>query len=146
MGLGPYPEITLAEARASAADLRRAKAHGQDPLAAKEAEKVTERVEAAKAMTFKQCATAYIADHRAGWKNLKTGDQWEASLTAYAYPVIGDLPVGAVDTGLVMKVLKGNVRDADGKPEGSLWTARPETASRVRGRMEVVLDWAETNG
>src|SRR5271168_13732 len=67
MGLGPYPDVTMAEARAAAADARRLKAHGQDPLALKEAAKITERVEAAKAMTFKACAEAYIKDHRAGW-------------------------------------------------------------------------------
>jgi integrase len=145
MGLGPYPEIDLAEARAAAAEARRKKAHGQDPLALKEAAKAAELIAVAKAMTFKECAEAYIKDHRAGWKNGKTGDQWEASLTAYAYPVIGSLPVHAVDTGLVMKVLKAEVRDP-GKEPAPLWTARPETASRVRGRMEVILDWAETNG
>ncbi len=145
MGLGPYPEITLAEARAAAAEARRLKAHGNDPLALKEAAKVTERIEAAKAMTFKECAVAYIKDHRAGWKNPKSADQWEASLATYAYPIIGPLPVGAVDTGLVMKVLKAEVRDAGKDPE-PFWTARPETASRVRGRVEVILDWAETNG
>jgi integrase len=146
MGLGSYPEFTLEEAREKAAAARRMKAHGLDPLEVKQAEKVTERVAAAKAMTFKECAAAYIADHRAGWKNPKTGDQWEASLAAYAFPLLGSLPVAAIDTGLVMKVLKGDVLDKDGKPEGPLWTARPETASRVRGRMEVILDWAETNG
>jgi integrase len=145
MGLGPYPEIDLAEARAAAAEQRRIKAHGNDPLALKQAAKVTERVAAAKAMTFKECAEAYIRDHRAGWKNGKTGDQWQASLEAYAYPIIGPLPVQTVDTGLVMKVLKAEVRDP-GKEPATLWTARPETASRVRGRMEVILDWAETNG
>ncbi len=145
MGLGPYPEITLAEARALAAEARRIKAHGQDPLELKTAAKVAERVAVAKSMTFKQCAQAYIADHRAGWKNEKTGDQWASSLEAYAYPVVGALPVGEIDTGLVMKVLKGEIRDP-GKDPAPLWTARPETASRVRGRIEVILDWAETNG
>ena len=145
MGLGPYPEITLAEAREKAAEARRMKAHGQDPLDLKQSAKVAERVAVAKSMTFRQCAQAYIEDHKAGWKNPKTGDQWEASLAAYAYPVIGDLPVQAVDTGLVMKVLKTEIRDP-GKEPDTLWNARSETASRVRGRMEVILDWAETNG
>lgn len=145
MGLGPYPEVTLVEARALAAEARRVKAHGQDPLELKASARVAERVTVARSMTFKQCAQAYIADHRAGWKNHKTGDQWAASLETYAYPVLGALPVGAIDTGLVMKVLKGEIRDA-GKDPATLWTARPETASRVRGRIEVILDWAETNG
>lgn len=142
MGLGPYPEFGLVEARELAATYRRMKAHGQDPLEAKEAERTAAKVARAKEMTFKQCARAYIDDHRAGWKNGKTADQWKASLETYAYPVFGDLPVGEVDTGLIMKVLKGPVKgDARG-----LWLARPETASRVRGRIEVILDWAETNG
>ena len=100
----------------------------------------------AKRMTFKECALAYIEDQRPGWKNAKTGDQWEASLEAYAFPVIGSLPVGAIDTGLVMQVLKGPVLGKDGKAEGPLWTARPETASRVRTRIGAILDYAETNG
>jgi integrase len=145
MGLGPYPEITLAEARERAAEARRMKAHRQDPLELKRASKDAERVAVAKSMTFRQCAHAYIGDHRAGWKNAKTAAQWDASLSTYAYTVIGSLPVQSIDTGLVMKVLKTEIRDPGKGPE-PLWTARPETASRIRGRMEVILDWAETNG
>ena len=145
MGLGPYPEVTLAEAREAAAEKRRMKAHGQDPLAVRDAEAAAERVTIAKAKTFKQCAEEYIRDHRAGWKNAKTGDQWTSSLAAYAYPFIGSLPVGDVDTGLVMKVLKQELTKRN-KALGTLWNVRTETASRVRGRIEVILDWAETNG
>jgi hypothetical protein len=81
-------------------------------------------------MTFQACAEAYIAAHRAGWKNAKHAAQWPSTLATYVYPIFGALPVAAIDTGLVMKALE------------PIWTEKPETASRVRGRIESVLDWA----
>jgi integrase len=89
-----------------------------------------QRAEAAKFTTFDQCAAAYIAAHRAAWKNQKHIGQWQATLAQYASPVIGALPVAAVDTGLVVKVL------------GPIWHDKTETAKRLRGRLEAVLDWA----
>jgi hypothetical protein len=86
----------------------------------------------ATAMTFEACAEAYIAAHRAGWRNLKHAKQWPSTLATYVYPIFGALPVAAIDTGLVMKVLE------------PIWTEKPETASRVRGRIESILDWATT--
>jgi hypothetical protein len=77
--------------------------------------------------TFKQCAEAYINAHRAAWRNGKHAGQWSATLSAYAYPIIGALPVQAVDTGLVLKVLE------------PIWTAKPETASRVRAAVRCVF-------
>ncbi len=85
-------------------------------------------------MTFRQCAEAYIAAHRAGWRNPKHAAQWPATLEAYAYPIMGALPVQAIDTGLVMKAIE------------PLWAVKTETASRVRGRIESVLDWAAARG
>ena len=85
-------------------------------------------------MTFQQCAEAYIAAHSAGWRNPKHAAQWPATLDAYVYPIFGGLPVAAVDVGLVMKAVE------------PIWTAKPETASRVRGRIESVLDWATARG
>ena len=85
-------------------------------------------------MTFEQCATAFIAGHEAGWRNGKHRQQWTNTLKTYAYPVFGKLPVAAVDTGLVMKVLQ------------PIWSAKAETAGRVRGRIERVLDWAKVQG
>ena len=79
-------------------------------------------------MTFRQCAEAYIAAHKASWKNAKHAWQWPTSLARYAYPTIGALPVQAIDTGLLMKVLE------------PIWTTKTETASRLRGRIESVLD------
>jgi integrase len=130
MGLGPTHTIGLAEARDRAKAARLLVLDGKDPLDAREAERQQRRLEAAKAMTFRQCAEAYIAAHKAGWRNPKHAAQWPATLEAYAYPVFGDLPVQAIDTDLVMKVI------------GPIWQTKTETASRLRGRIELVLDWA----
>jgi integrase len=85
-------------------------------------------------MTFKACAEAYMAAHQAGWRNPKHRGQWTATLTTYVYPHFGDLPVQVIDVGLVMKAVE------------PIWTEKPETASRVRGRIEAVLDWATARG
>ena len=79
--------------------------------------------------------------HRAGWRNAKHAGQWEATLATYAYPHVGSLSVQAVDTALGMKVLEQSVQK-----DSTLWTARPETASRLRGRLESILDWAKVRG
>ncbi|MBF0335304.1 MAG: integrase arm-type DNA-binding domain-containing protein [Alphaproteobacteria bacterium] len=130
MGLGPTDAVTLAEARSAAAAARKLLAQGKDPIEVREAERRAAAIEAAKAMTFKACAERCIEAQRAGWKNAKHAAQWGATLDAYAYPVIGDLPVQGVDTGLVLKIIE------------PIWTTKPETASRVRGRIESVLNWA----
>jgi len=132
MGLGPLHTIGLADARAKALEARKLRLDGGDPLHARHAARQATKLEAAKAMTFRQCADAYIEGHRAGWKNEKHGAQWAATLAAHVYPVLGELPVAAIDTGLVMKALE------------PIWTTKTETASRVRGRIESVLDWATT--
>ena len=136
MGLGTAgdDDVTLAEARELAAKARGRVREGGDPIADRKAERIQKRLETAKGMTFRQCAEAYIKTHEAGWKNPKHAAQWPATLTSYAYPVFGDLPVQAVDVGLVMKALE------------PIWTTKPETASRVRGRIESVLDWATSRG
>lgn len=134
MGLGPVHTISLAEARARALTCRRLLLDGVDPIDSRNADRAAQRVARANEMTFKQCAEKYIEAHRAGWKNAKHADQWTNTLTTYAYPVFDSLPVSAIDTGLVMKVLE------------PVWTAKTETASRVRGRIESVLDWATVRG
>jgi integrase len=134
MGLGPLALYGLQEARAKALDARRKRHEGIDPIEARRAERARQRLDAAKAITFKQCAEAYINAHRAGWRNGKHAGQWGATLSTYAYPHIGALPVQAVDTGLVLKVLE------------PIWTAKPETAGRVRGRLESILDFAKVCG
>jgi integrase len=134
MGLGPLALYGLAEARARALDARRKRHEGIDPIDTRRAERARQRFDAAKAVSFQQCAEAYVNAHRAGWRNKKHAGQWSATLSTYAYPVIGALPVQAVDTVLVLKVLE------------PIWTAKPETASRVRGRIESVLDFAKVRG
>jgi integrase len=134
MGLGPLALYGLQEARARALDARRKRHEGIDPIEARRAERARQRLDAAKAVTFKQCAESYIASHGAGWRNAKHKYQWPATLSAYAYPVIGALPVQAVDTGLVLKVLE------------PIWTVKPETAGRVRQRVESILDFAKVRG
>lgn len=134
MGLGPLALYGLQEARAKALDARRKRHEGIDPIEARRAERARQRLDAAKAITFKPCAESYIASHRAGWRNEKHAAQWGATLAAYAYPTIGGLPVQGVDTGLVLKVLE------------PIWTAKPETASRLRGRLESILDFAKARG
>jgi integrase len=134
MGLGPYSLLTLAEAREKARQARRALLEGIDPLEAKAARRARARLDAARGMTFRQCAERMIASHEAGWKNPKHRAQWKATLATYAYPVFEDLSVSAIDTVLVQKVLD------------PIWSTKTETAGRVRGRIEAVLDWAKVRG
>jgi integrase len=134
MGLGPLHTVTLAEARTKARDCHKQRLEGIDPIEVRRERRTKERLAAATAMTFKECADAYIKAHRAGWKNTKHAKQWSSTLAAYVYPIFGDLPVQAVDTRLVMRALE------------PIWNEKPETASRVRGRTEAVLDWATARG
>jgi integrase len=134
MGLGPLALFGLSDARARALDARRLRHEGIDPIEARKAARMQARLDSARAMTFEQCAEAYIEAHRAGWRNAKHAAQWQATLTTYAEPIIGRLPVQAIDTALVLKVLE------------PIWTTKPETAGRVRGRIESILDWAKVRG
>ncbi|OEZ90742.1 prophage CP4-57 integrase [Duganella phyllosphaerae] len=130
MGLGALHTVNLSEARAKAKDCRSTLLAGQDPLEVRAASKLALAAERAKLMTFDQCAAAYIAAHRGGWKSAKHASQWENTLATYATPIIGALPVAAVDTPLVVKVLS------------HIWLEKTETATRLRGRIESILDWA----
>jgi integrase len=134
LGLGRYPEIGLADARGRALAARRVKAEGRDPLVARQAEREARRIEEARSITFRVCAERYIAAHEAGWRNPKHARQWTATLAAYAYPEIGALPVAAIDTGMIVRVLQ------------PIWRTKPETAGRVRGRIETILDYAKALG
>jgi integrase len=134
MGLGPVHAIPLADARKRAAECRRMRFDGVDPIEARRAECEQRKLDAAKSMTFDACAAAYIDAHKAGWRNAKHIDQWSTTLATYAGPVFGSLPVQAVDVGLVMKALE------------PIWQTKSETASRLRGRIEAVLDWATVRG
>ncbi|USX25765.1 integrase arm-type DNA-binding domain-containing protein [Oxalobacteraceae bacterium OTU3CINTB1] len=130
MGLGPMHTVNLGEARTKAKECRVHLLGGQDPLEVRKAEQLAGAAERAKMMTFDQCAAAYIAAHRGGWKNAKHANQWENTLATYASPIIGALPVAAVDIALVVKVLS------------PIWLEKTETATRLRGRIESILDWA----
>jgi integrase len=134
MGLGSLDTYGLAEARERARACRKLRDEGQDPIEQRKAARSQARLEAAKAMTFGQCAERYIAAHRAGWRNGKHRDQWSSTLAVYVNPIFGGLPVQAIDTALVMKALE------------AIWNDKPETASRVRGRIESILDWATARG
>ncbi|HEX2257944.1 MAG TPA: integrase arm-type DNA-binding domain-containing protein [Afifellaceae bacterium] len=134
MGLGPLHTVSLADARQKAGECRRMLLKGTDPIEARQAARAHARTEAAKGISFRQCAERYITAHEAAWRNDKHRAQWRSTLAAYCYPAFGDLPVAAVDTGLVLKVLE------------PIWTSKPETASRIRGRIESVLDWATVRG
>jgi integrase len=127
-------EVTLAEAREKAAEWRRLLKAGIDPLVHREAEEARRKAEAqaetVKAKTFRAVTDLYLAAHEAGWRNEKHRQQWRNTLGTYAYPHMGDLPVGEVGTAQVMAALE------------PIWTAKPETASRVRGRIEAVLAYA----
>ncbi len=134
MGLGPFHTVTLADARIATADCRKLLLRQRDPIEARDAGNAQKALEAAKSISFSKCATAYIRAHRAKWKNAKHAAQWTSTIETYCGPIIGALPVQDVDTGLVVKVLE------------PIWTAKPETASRLRGRIESVLDWARVSG
>jgi integrase len=134
MGLGSAAVVTLDAARERAVECRRMREQGIDPIGARQDARRQASLDKAKSVTFKDAAAAYMAAHRAGWRNEKHAGQWTATLATYAYPVIGELSAQAIDTALVMKVLE------------PLWTTRAETASRLRGRIESILDWARVRG
>ena len=134
MGLGPLHTFKLEEARERARKARQQLKDGIDPLEAKKAERQARALEAAKAITFKDAAQQYFDTHERKWGNAKHRAQFISTLTQYAFPDLGRLPVAAIDTGLVLKVVE------------PIWQRKTETASRVRGRIESVLDWATVRG
>ena len=131
MGLGSLRDVSLAEARNLAGECRKRRSEGIDPIAARKTVRGLPKSESAKTMTFAACADAYIEANKVGWRNAKHAAQWASTLKAYAFPVFGSLPVQSVDTAMVMKVLE------------PIWATKTETASRVRSRIENVLDWAK---
>jgi integrase len=134
MGLGPLHTFGLDEARARARQARRQLADGIDPLDARKAERAKRALDAAKALTFAEATRQYFDQHERKWKNAKHRLQFLSSLEQYAFPTIGKLSVADIDTGLVLKVIE------------PIWSTKTETASRVRGRIESVLDWATVRG
>jgi integrase len=138
MGLGSFPNVKLKDARSEAVTQRQLIQKKIDPLSEREATRLAQvkatLAEQAKAITFKSIAVDYIAAHRSGWKNAKHAQQWENTLTTYAYPVLEHLNAKDVTTEHVLQVLT------------PIWQVKPETASRVRNRMEMVLDAAKVRG
>jgi integrase len=129
-GLGSYPTISLEKARDEALLCRQLRKKGIDPIDYYNDLATKKNLEKAKSTTFKECALAYINTHKHGWRNEKHESQWRNTLETYAYPFIGNLPVQVIDIDLVMKVLE------------PIWFDKTETASRVRQRIENILDWA----
>jgi integrase len=137
LGLGPVHTLDLADARQKAKTLRQQLLDGIDPLAAKQQikrDRLARLAAEQRAMTFRQCAEACIASHESGWTNQKHAAQWQSSLEQYAYPTLGDLAVDDITAAHVIKTLE------------PIWKTIPETASRVRGRIEKVLGWAAVRG
>jgi integrase len=131
MGLGDFELVALKDARKKRDAAYGLVVDGVDPIEERKERKATKAAETAKALTFKECAEGYIAAHKAGWKSAKHADQWAATLVTYAYPVIGKLPVQMIETAHVMKIVE------------PIWKDKTETASRVRGRIEKILDRAK---
>ncbi len=130
-GLGPYPVVTLDMARHAAQSCVRLRLQGLDPLDHKREQKVIKRLEQRQGISFEACALSYIESHRSSWRNAKHADQWRNTLSTYVFPVFGDLPVSDVTTNLVLQAIQ------------PIWESRTETATRVRQRIESVLDWAK---
>lgn len=134
LGLGSYFDLTLAEARDKARENRKLVLQGIDPIEAKREKRDALSVERSKRMTFSKCVDGYLDAHGDAWRNPKHRAQWQSTLETYAYPVIGGMNVAAVDSPLVLKILE------------PIWKTKTETAKRLRGRIENVLDWAKVRG
>lgn len=134
MGLGSFRTFTLAEARSKARECRQIVADGHDPITQRQEERDQNKIDTVFTKTFAACAEAYIESHQSGWKNSKHAAQWKSTIAKYAEPVIGTLAVSKVDTNLILRILE------------PIWTAKNETASRIRGRLESILDWATVRG
>lgn len=134
VGLGAYPSTTLQLARELAQQLREARARGDDLAAHRKPSQPLAAAAVSPSRTFRDCAEAYIALARPSWRNAKHAQQWTNSLAQYAYPVFGDLPITDIDSGMVVAVLE------------PIWQHKTETATRLRGRIETIMDWATANG
>ncbi len=123
MGLGSYPDVGLSAARVKAAECRQLVASGIDPIEARNAKSI-------KIPTFTTCAAQHIRAHRKGWKNAKHGRQWVRTIKTYVVPVIGSKTVDTITTDDILQILK------------PIWNTKTETAKRIQGRMENILDFA----
>lgn len=134
MGLGSVSDFSLAEARDRATQQRRLLTDGIDPLTAKRERELVQRLADANVITFDKAAAAYIDAHSPSWRNAKHVSQWQNTLKTYASPVFGSMPVASISTELVTRVLQ------------PIWLQKTETASRLRGRIEKILDWCKVQG
>lgn len=134
MGLGPLSLVSLAAARELTIECRRQLLSGLDPLEERKQVKRAQQLAQAKSITFQEAAENCIESKKPEWKNAKHAQQWSNTLTTYAYPIFGDIAVSDVDTDLVLKAIE------------PIWISKAETASRVRQRIETVLDWARARG
>ncbi len=133
MGLGGFPDVTLADARAGARKARGQIREGLDPISEARAAASANQASRIKDVTFEQAAHTYIAAHEAGWRNVKHAQQWRNALETYAFPVIGSRIVKDVGLPHILTIL-------------DIWKTKTETATRLRGRLEQVLDWATARG
>jgi integrase len=137
MGLGSERHLSLADARKLRDEARALWLRGLDPLEARKRDQARLRIENTKATTFREVAEQYISARQigeAGWRNAKHAAQWASTLKSFAYPMFGDLPVQVVDRSLVIKTLD------------PIWSTKHETARRLRGRIETILDFAQARG
>ena len=130
IGLGGYPDVTLAGAREKARQYRESIDQGKNPIDERRAAKSALQAAVSAALYFEDAAAQYITANEAEWRNAKHAQQWRNTLEKYAYPVIGRVLVGDIGLPQILAVLN------------PIWTTKTETATRVRGRMEAVLDWA----
>lgn len=130
MGLGSLADASLAEARRLAEVYRAQLSQGVDPLGERHQKRAAARLAATRVLTFRECAETYIAAQKPSWRNEKHTNQWVSTLVSYAYPVMAKLQVSDIETDHVLKVLE------------PIWIEKHETAKRVRGRIERILDWA----
>lgn len=127
--------LPLAEARERAREQRRLlKIDGRDPLEVKLLARQDDALASARSITFEECASKYIAAHEKSWRSAIHRRQWRSTLATYVYPALGSLPVSAIDVALVLGCIE------------PIWGSKPETAGRVRGRIEAVIDWAAARG
>ena len=133
MGLGSIRKVRLAEARRKAAECHKLLDEHIDPIEQRTKARAAAALANAKTITFEEAASRYIAMRAKGLKNVKHAAQWGTTIKTYAKPLL-KVPVRDIDTGFVQQVLE------------PIWTMKPETASRVRGRIEKILGWAKVNG
>ncbi len=145
MGLGSTDICSLANARLKVLDLRKAIYEGIDPIEERQAKKTSIRESHQHSITFAAAAERCIQTKKAEWSNTKHQDQWTTTMAKFVSPLIGKLRVDQINTSHIVMVLEQNIKNKKGEIEGSFWNVRTETATRVRQRIEVILDWCRAH-